>query len=55
MLDMNEKNGILTIGKSQFLLSKLRSVTLLEAIDHYKDMCHEDRIRNAWKRANKKK
>lgn len=55
MLSMNEKDGVLIIGKSQFLLSKLRSVTILEAVEHYKSMCHEDRIRNAWKRANKKK
>lgn len=55
MLELNEKTGYLKIGKSEFLLSNLRSVTLEEAIEQYKPMCPEDRIRNAWKRANKKK
>lgn len=50
-----EKDGVIRLGKSQFLVSYLQSVTMEEAIEHYKTIAHDDRIRNAWKRANRKK
>ena len=55
MLELNEQGDSIRVGKSTFRLSYLRSVTIEEAIEHFKGSCHEDRIRNAWKRANKKK
>lgn len=55
MNPVDKANDVVTLGKSQFRLSYLKSVTIKEAIEHYKRMCHEDRIRNAWKRANNKK
>ncbi len=55
MVEVSEQNDIVTIGKSQFRLSYLRSVTIEEAVEHYQSACHDDRVRNAWKRANKKK
>ncbi len=50
-----EKDGVIKLGKSQFLVSFLQIVTMEEAIEHYNTIAHADRIRNAWKRANKKK
>ena len=55
MLELNEEKDVVVIARSQFRLSYLRSVTMEEAIEHYKGSCHDDRVRNAWKRANKKK
>lgn len=52
---MIEKDGVIRLGRTQFLVSYLQSVTMEEAIEHYKKIAQEDRIRNAWKRANRKK
>lgn len=52
----DKKADVITLGNSQFNAKYLRSVTLKEALEHYKeDFCHKDRVRNAWKRANGKK
>jgi len=49
------KDGMIIIGKSSFLIDKLKDVTLEEALEHYKRLNNDDRVRNAWKRANGKK
>lgn len=55
-LIIDEKAGIVKLGKSQFSLVFLRSVTLEEAIENLtNNHVKEDRVRNAWKRANSKK
>jgi hypothetical protein len=47
-------DGIL--GSTSFNVDFLKSVTLKEALEHFKVLkIHEDRVRNAWKRANNKK
>lgn len=55
MIEINEQSNVLTIGKTQFNLAHLRSITLEEAVKTIGGRVHEDRVRNAWKRANKKK
>jgi hypothetical protein len=53
---VNEKEGILQLGKSRFDLVYLRSVTLEESISNLTNQfVDENRVRNAWKRANRKK
>jgi hypothetical protein len=52
---INEVNDTVTLGKSQFRLSHLRSITEDEAIKHYTSVGNQTRIINAWKIANKKK
>lgn len=55
-LIVDEKFGVIKLGKSQFSLVYLRSVTLEEAIENLINAyVKEDRVRNAWKRANSKK
>jgi benzoyl-CoA reductase/2-hydroxyglutaryl-CoA dehydratase subunit BcrC/BadD/HgdB len=45
-----------TLGTTSFNVEFLKSVTLKEALEHFKGTeIHEDRVRNAWKRANNKK
>jgi hypothetical protein len=47
-------DGIL--GSTSFNVDFLKSVTLKEALEHFKATeIHADRVRNAWKRANNKK
>lgn len=46
----------IVLGKSQIRVSFLTSVTEKEAIEHFKGSnIHPDRVRNAWKQANKYK
>lgn len=54
---MSDKTAkVIVLGKTQFNGEWLRTVTLTEALNHYKDTSiHADRVRNAWKRANGKK
>lgn len=52
---LDKQNDVITLGNSQFRISYLKSVTITEAIKMFKNSCHEDRIRNAWKQANNKK
>lgn len=53
---LNEKDNYIKLGNSQFDLANLRSVTMEEAIAGLtRPHCPEDRVRNAWKRANRKK
>jgi hypothetical protein len=55
-LIIDEKQGIVKLGRSQFSLAFLRAVTLEEAIENLTNsLVKEDRVRNAWKRANSKK
>lgn len=45
-----------TLGNTSFNVDFLKSVTLKEALEHFKATeIHADRVRNAWKRANNKK
>jgi hypothetical protein len=47
-------DGIL--GSTSFNVDFLKSVNLTQALEHFKGTgIHEDRVRNAWKRANNKK
>lgn len=51
-----EKDGWLFLGKSQISVAYLKSVTLEVAIKELvSEALPESRVRNAWKRANKKK
>lgn len=51
---MSESNEWITLGKTQFSVSYLVSVSEDEAIKLLsKDNVHGDRVRNAWKQANK--
>jgi hypothetical protein len=51
-----EKDGVIKLGKSQFSVVYLQSVTIDEAVENLTNkFVHADRVRNAWKRANKKK
>lgn len=51
---MEAFDGIL--GSTSFNVEFLKSVSLKEALEHFKDSgIHEGRVRNAWKRANNKK
>lgn len=53
---INEKEGFIQLGRSRFSLEYLRSVTLEDAIPNLTNQfVDENRVRNAWKRANKKK
>ena len=53
---VNEKEGFVQLGKSRFSLEYLRSVTLEESIPNLTNQfVDENRVRNAWKRANRKK
>jgi hypothetical protein len=53
---INEKDGFIQLGKSRFSLEYLRNVTLEDAIPNLTNQfVDENRVRNAWKRANKKK
>ena len=53
---VNEKEDKIRLGKSEFTLSNLRNVTLEEAILGLTNkFVDENRVRNAWKRANRKK
>lgn len=53
---VNEKEGFVQLGKSRFSLEYLRNVTLEDAIPGLTNQfVDENRVRNAWKRANRKK
>lgn len=53
---VNEKDNVIRLGRSNFSLSYLRDVTLEDAIATLTNQfVDENRVRNAWKRANRKK
>lgn len=53
---MNKQVLTIKLGRSEYSVEFLKSVTLKEAIEHFERLgVHEGQIRNAWKRANGKK